>query len=145
MKTEEMLKQTQAGMALTEEYTGVCPYCGRMKHGLLPMGLNWSQEDIDEYVAETCDCAESMVYSRKKRQKEAAMRQIEILFGAESDQQQKEEILILLRGGAIAMAEGYLQKFSIDIDVRVKVKMSITSKGKIKIERQNTEKDSCEA
>lgn len=43
------------------------------------------------------------------------------------------------------MAEGHLQKFSIDIDARVKVKMSITSKGKIKIERQNTEKDSCEA
>lgn len=106
MKIEEMLKQTQAGMALTEEYTGVCPYCGQMKHGLLPMGLNWSQEDIDEYVAETCDCAESMVYSRKKRQKEAAMRQIEILFGTESDQQQKEEILFLLRGGQLLWPKG---------------------------------------
>lgn len=43
------------------------------------------------------------------------------------------------------MAEDQIQKLSIDIDARVKAKMSITSKGKIKIERQNTEKDSCEA
>ena len=145
MKTEEVMKQTKDGMAMTEEYTGVCRFCGQMKTGTLPVGMEWTQEDIDEYVAETCDCAESAIYSRKKKQKEVAMRQIELLFGKDSDMEQEEDIMILLRGGAISMVEGKLQKLSIDINAQIKARMSMTSKGKIKIERQDTKKDACEA
>lgn len=145
MKTEEYIKQNERSMGLTEEYTGACRYCGQLKTGQLPMGLNWTPEEVDEYVTETCDCFEAMFYTKKKKQKEAALRQIEVLFGESSDQKQEAEILNLLREGAIAMAEGQIQKLNIDIDAKTKAKMSITSKGKIKIERQNTERDSCEA
>lgn len=132
-------------MGLTEEYTGACRYCGQLKTGALPAGLNWTPEEVDEYVTETCDCYEAMLYTKRKKQKEAALRQIEVLFGESSNQKQEEEVLDLIRKGAIAMAEEQIQKLNIDIDAKTKVKMAITSKGKIKIERQNTERDSCEA
>lgn len=99
MKTDELIKRNKESMGLTEEYTGACKFCGQLKAGSLPMGLNWTPEEVDEYVTETCDCYEASAYTKKKKQKEIALRQIEVLFGKNSDRQQEEEILNLLRGG----------------------------------------------
>lgn len=53
--------------------TGSCKFC---KQAAMRKVLSeWSQEEIDELATETCECVNTRIYTHKKSQREAGMKE----------------------------------------------------------------------
>lgn len=106
----------------------------------------WGQQFVNEAATELCNCYEATNYTRKKGQKERAIKAIEKQFGEEAaDNQTDEEIKDLLIEIVDLIVEDKINTATIDIGSGLKAKIGITAKGAVKVERTMTEKTTQEA
>lgn len=144
MLRDEIEKRRRENPGSLETKRGGCKFCGQIASMELPE--EWEQQFINEAATELCNCYEAKNYTRKKGQKERAIKAIEKQFGEEAaDNQTDEEIKDLLIEIVDLIVEDKINTATIDIGNGLKAKIGITAKGAVKVERTMTEKTTQEA
>ncbi len=142
-QVEKREKEERGGGGVTTA-TGSCKFCRQV--ATCKVLDEWNREEIDELVTETCKCVDARIYVNKKRQKERANHQIDLLFGENNKSVTvPDAALNLLHEAVNPICEGIMQCMAIDIGNGVKGKINITSKGIIKVARTKTDKSTYEA
>lgn len=123
--------------------TGACRFCGQVASRKVLE--EWSSEEVDELVTETCDCWRAKDYTHKKEQQERADEKIDMLFGEQADVSLAGAAVDLLHKAVYPICEGCIASMSIDAGNGVKGKISMTAKGGIRVVRTKTDTSAYEA
>lgn len=122
--------------------TGACRFCGQIKAVEAPE--DWSEEKVDELVAENCGCDDAIWYQNKKKRKEnvhgAIDKLVETESIAEKDEVVPQEAVDLLHIAADQLCDEVLKSITIETDSGIIVKMNVTAKESIKMERKKVKK-----
>ena len=70
---EELIQKEEV-----RDTTGTCVHCKQIR--VVEVPESWTQEDIDEYVAEICDCTTAKMYANRKRRNEKIDQTVESVF-----------------------------------------------------------------
>lgn len=117
---------------------GGCKFCGQIR--ALEVPADWTEEMCNELATELCECTESEIYTRKKKQKEKAVEAIEEQFGEKAEDRMEGEVTGLLNDIADMVIENKINSGMLDIGEGIKAKIALTAKGAVKVERTKTEK-----
>lgn len=138
----ERAEKNQSGGVVTGY--GSCRFCGQQE--ARKVLEDWTQEEKDELVTETCECLEARLYAAEKGQKERAHKRIEMLFGENNGVVTcNAAVLELLHSIINPVCEGNIAAATVDIGNGVKAKINITNKGNIKVGRTKTDTSTYEA
>lgn len=120
----------------SEIQIGSCKFCGQ-SYQIETSGV-CSQERLDEWATEKCDCGDAKEEKKRKEQEIKAELNIEILFGGEGG------AVKILRAAVHPVAECTVDSVTVNIGNGVKGTIKLTSKGKIQIKKTKTEEDTAE-
>lgn len=134
MKTEEVGIAKEKGREMTIQ-TGGCRFCGQT--AALEVPVDWTEEEIDEYATEKCDCSEAWLYAHEKEKKEKAAEIIDSLFEEEIKNEWIElEQIQFLNTCALWVIKRFVKKITVDISKKTKIVIEDGNKG-IKIKRED--------
>lgn len=143
MLYEQVEEKEACGGGITT-VTGSCKFCGQV--ATRKALEEWSQEEIDELITETCECVDARIYVHKKGQQERANTRIDLLFGKDNKSVMVPDAAVILLHKAVnPVCEGFIQSITVDIGNGVKGKISLTSKGIVKVVRTKTDTSTYEA
>ncbi len=132
--SETMVKKQ---LESSEIQTGACRFCGQIYQ--FETAGQATEEQLDAWALEKCDCVDAKVERRKREKGEKAKKNLKELLG----EKYKDAYGILAQG--IDMIIRYrAQKVTVDTGANGKVSVSETAKGGIKVEVSQTVKKSRE-
>lgn len=144
MLKDEIKRVKRENPGSIETKTGACRFCGQMAS--LEVPGDWGGQLLDEAATELCTCWEAESYTRKKGQKERAIKAIEEQFGEKAEEcQVEEEVRKIMEEVAGLAVEDLINSATIDVGDGLKAKIGLTSKGTVKVERIKTAKTAKEA
>ena len=140
-QVEEREKNLPGGVTTV---TGTCRFCGQV--ATRKALEEWSQEEIDELITETCECVDARTYVYEKEQKERVNTRIDLLFGKDNKSVTIPDAAVdLLHKAAYLVCDGFIQSIMVDMGNGVKAKINLTSKGNIKVVCTKTDTSTYEA
>ena len=107
MKTDERTEALDNHEEIVEK-TGTCQFCKQIK--MVDIPKSWTQEDIDAYIVETCDCKEAVNYTKLKKREEHLDRSIETTFRESGGTFLPDEARDLLKEAARLIMTGDLEQ-----------------------------------
>ncbi len=119
----------------SEIQIGFCKFCGQ-SYQLETSGV-CSQEQLDEWAAEKCDCGEAKEDRKMKEQERKAERNIKKMFG-------EYDAAPVLLAAVHPIAICALDSVTVSIGNGVKGTIKLTSKGKIQVKKTTTLEDTLE-
>lgn len=120
----------------SEIQIGCCKFCGQ-SYQLETSGV-CSQERLDEWATEKCDCGEAKEEKKRKEREIKAKMNIATLFGGEGG------AVKILMAAVHPVTECAVDSVTVNISNGVKGTIKLTSKGKIQIKRTTTAEDTAE-
>lgn len=114
---------------------GSCKYCGQV-HQFETSGM-CSQDQLDEWASEKCDCSEAKEKKKMKEQELKAQVSIEEMFGGYDTEP-------ILRAAVHQVATCAIDSVTVNIGNGVKATIKLTGKGKIQVKRTTTVEDTKE-
>lgn len=120
----------------SEIQIGCCKFCGQ-SYQLETSGV-CSQERLDEWATEKCDCTEAVEEKKMKEREVKAECNIAVLFGGE------DGAVKILMAAVHQVATCKVDSVVVNIGNGVKGTIKLTSKGKIQIKKTKTAEDTVE-
>lgn len=111
---------------------GSCQYCGQVHQ--FETGGMCSQEQLDEWASEKCDCGEAKEARKMKEQEVKAEINIGKLFG-------EYDAAPILRAAVHPVAICAIDSVTVNIGNGVKGTIKLTGKGKIQVKKTTTTED----
>lgn len=122
----------------TQILNGACIYCGQI-YQLETTGI-CTEEQLDRWATEKCDCGGAKAERRKMKTEETAKDNIEKLF-----RENYPEAADIMRGCVNPIIGNQIASITIDTGSGIKGKVSMTRKGMVKVEKNVSKKTSLEA
>lgn len=117
--------------------TGACRFCGQIYQFETDGAA--TEEQLDRWAEEKCDCIDAKVERRKREKGEKAKKDLKELLG-----EKYEDTYEILAQGIDMIIRYKAQKITVDTGKNGKVSVSETAKGGIKVEVSQTVKKSRE-
>ena len=122
-------KTTEEPVKGTITAYGMCKFCGQSN--ILETVKEESQEQLDAWATEKCDCEGAQKERKRIAMEEKATENIGELFG-------EYDAGMILKAAVHSVAIGAINNIQINIGHGVKAVMSLTSEDKIKVKKTTT-------
>lgn len=134
-KKAEMAIPTKKETDSSEIQIGECKFCGQT-YQIETSGM-CSQEQLDEWATERCDCGEAKETREMKKAEDKAVKNIEKLFG-------QYDTGAILKAAVHSVAICAVDSVVVNVGNGVKATLKLNSKGKVQVQKTVTETNTLE-